>query len=195
MSITFVCPSCNASLQAPEAYANRSARCKHCGAAVRIPPLLGASAEGQPGAPAASSALLSPPPPRPGTLPSHPAGEAAGSPYGQRLTLAAAASVSAAERHRPKPQHPVLRFQFTHSGLARVMGGVAVVLFAMAVVAQAYTFWQVNWEELRTMPFELAVPLLALSVVPGSALALLGVFSLAVGHALEYLARIAAQYT
>ncbi len=163
MSISFSCPTCKTTLQAPKEYAGRPARCKHCGATVRLPQ------------PATAGGDI---PPAPSPLP----------PRDQTHVLAVAV---AGVNHRSAERHPVLRFSFTHSGMGRVLATAALVLFLLAILASLFTFWQIDWKELRSMPFDLAVSLLALTLVPGLSLTLLGLFTLATAHILEYLARIA----
>lgn len=186
MSISFPCPACKAMLQAPKEFADRSARCKHCGATIRIPQPVAGGGDGQP------APVLAPPPPPP---------PSAGPPASRRFTPSPSASsqdqtyamavAAASVNRRAIERHSVLHLSFTHSGLGRVMATVAWILFIVAILAQLFTFWQMDWKDLRGMPFELAVSILALTLVPGSSLALLGLFSLAMGHILEYLARIA----
>jgi hypothetical protein len=82
---------------------------------------------------------------------------------------------------------------YTHSALARQSRVVAMALFVLAILVEGYVLVVTEWRDFTSLPMNLAIPTFGLTLVPASVIALTGLFLLLASHAVEYLARIAAQ--
>jgi hypothetical protein len=193
-AIAHACSNCTQSFRVISRQAGHNVRCPHCGASNAIAhALFEASASvrtpGFDGRPA-GQALAAQPADLPDASPSVAAPDELHSGASRLQQLAQ--TVTASSRHLTRDRAQLERIHYTHSALARTTDFLARVILLLAIAVLVYVLVTTEWSHIADLPVRVALPAVALCLLPPVYIALVALTFMLGAHAIEYLARLAA---